>query len=161
MKTVTSEGCYTYTLYYVSFIIATLFRIMRLQKKTQHWTNFYITVVLCFHIFWFVISDRKFLFLAVSFLSFDGSSSHNTTLTNEKQELLTRNYHWNCVCMCLFTFFHQKGFSWLNKTINIMPEFRSAMVCCGNITRSSSFVSMSKTIIERTFKLATAQKSAN
>ena len=99
MKTVTSEGCNTYTLYYVSFIIATLFRIMRLQKKTQHWTNFYITVVLCFHIFWFVISDHKFLFLAVSFLSFDGSSSHNTTLTNEKQELLTRNYHWNCVCM--------------------------------------------------------------
>lgn len=33
MKTVTSEGCNTYTLYYVSFIIATLFRIMRLQKK--------------------------------------------------------------------------------------------------------------------------------
>ena len=39
-----------------------------------------------------------------------------------------------------------------------MPEFRSAMVCCGNITVSSSFVSMSKTVIERTFKLATVQR---
>ena len=37
-----------------------------------------------------------------------------------------------CVCECVCISFHRKGFSWLNKTINVMPEFRSAVVCWGN-----------------------------
>ena len=65
------------------------------------------------------------------------------------------------VCVCVFVFFHRKGLSWLNKTINVIPLFRSAMVCCGNIYVSSTFVSASKIIIERTFNLATVQKSVN
>ena len=40
-----------------------------------------------------------------------------------------------CVCMCVCLFvcvlisFYLKGFSWLNETISVMPEFRSVMVC--------------------------------
>ena len=41
-------------------------------------------------------------------------------------------------CGCLFISFHRKDFSWLNKTINVTPEFRSVMVCCGNISVSST-----------------------
>ena len=54
--------------------------------------------------------------------------------------------------VCMFISFHRKSFSWLNKT-NLMPEFRLAMVCCRNISVSSTFGSASKTIIERIFKL--------
>ena len=53
-------------------------------------------------------------------------------------------------CVCVFVFFHRKGLSWLNKTINVIPEFRSTIVCCGNIYVSSAFVSAAKIIIERT-----------
>ena len=66
-----------------------------------------------------------------------------------------------CVCICVFISFHHKGFSWLDKAIDVMSEVRSTMVCCGNISVSSTFVSASKTIIERTFKLATARRSVN
>ena len=66
-----------------------------------------------------------------------------------------------CVCVCVFISFHLKAFSWLNKTINIMPQFRSAMVYCGNISASRDFASGPKTISRRTFKLVTVQKSAN
>ena len=70
-----------------------------------------------------------------------------------------------CVCVCVyvgvFISFHHKGFSWLNKTINVMPVFRSAMVCWGNISVSRIFVFTSKTVIERTFKLETVQNSVN
>ena len=31
------------------------------------------------------------------------------------------------VCVCVFISFHRKGFSCLIKTMNIMPEIRSAM----------------------------------
>ena len=34
-----------------------------------------------------------------------------------------------CVCVCVSS--HCKGFSWLNKT-NVMPVFRSAMLCLGD-----------------------------
>ena len=34
-----------------------------------------------------------------------------------------------CLCVCVFISFHHKGFSRLNKTINVIPEFRSAMLC--------------------------------
>ena len=27
-----------------------------------------------------------------------------------------------CVCVCVCVSFHRRGFSWLNKTINVMPE---------------------------------------
>ena len=40
-----------------------------------------------------------------------------------------------CVCACVISF-HSKEFCWLNKTINAMLEFRSAMVCCRNISVS-------------------------
>ena len=53
--------------------------------------------------------------------------------------------------------FHPKGFSWLNK-INVIPEFRSAMLCFENTSISRTFVSVSKAIIERTFELANVQK---
>ena len=42
-------------------------------------------------------------------------------------------------CRCLFISFHGKDFSWLNKTINVTPEFKSAMVYWGNISVSSTF----------------------
>ena len=35
-----------------------------------------------------------------------------------------------CVCACVFISFH--CFSWLNKTVNVMPEIRSAMLSWGN-----------------------------
>lgn len=67
-----------------------------------------------------------------------------------------------CVCLfvCLFISFHRKCFSWQNK-INVMSEFRSTMVCCGNISVSSTFISLSKTIIEKTFNLASVKKSVS
>ena len=37
------------------------------------------------------------------------------------------------VCMCVCISFHRKGFSWLNKTINVMPEIRPAS-CAEEIT---------------------------
>ena len=37
-----------------------------------------------------------------------------------------------CVCVCVCISFHRKGFYWLNKTINVMPEIRPAMLCWGN-----------------------------
>ena len=78
---------------------------------------------------------------------------------------------WVCVCVCvcvcarvcarvcLFIFFHRKGFSRLKKTIDLMPEFRSGMVCSGNVFVSRTFVSLSTTIVEKIFNLATVQKS--
>ena len=36
-----------------------------------------------------------------------------------------------------------KGFSWLNKKISVMPEFRSAMVCWGKFSVSSTFIATS------------------
>ena len=32
-----------------------------------------------------------------------------------------------CVYVCVFISFHRKGYSWLNKAINVVPEFKSAM----------------------------------
>ena len=64
-----------------------------------------------------------------------------------------------CARVCLFIFFHRKGFSRLKKTIDLMPEFRSGMVCSGNVFVSRTFVSLSTTIVEKIFNLATMQKS--
>ena len=61
-----------------------------------------------------------------------------------------------CVCVCLFPFTVKASPDW--KKTNAMPEFRPVMVCCGNIYISSTFVSASKTIIERTFKLTTVKE---
>ena len=74
-----------------------------------------------------------------------------------------------CVCVCVrarvcvrvIISFHCRSFSCLNKTINVMLEFRSAMECYGNISVSTTFVSASKTFIARIFSLATVQKSDN
>ena len=41
-----------------------------------------------------------------------------------------------------------------------MSEFKAAMLCCVNISVSSTFVPASKAF-ERTFKLATVQKGVN
>ena len=88
--------------------------------------------------------------------------SHEELFFNNYLSLTRSSYTYSlCVYACVFIFFHRKGFSWLNETINIMPEFRSAMVSCRNIFVSRTFVSTSKTIIERTFKLATVQTSVN
>ena len=57
-----------------------------------------------------------------------------------------------CECVCVFIYFHRK-------TINVLPEFRSPVVCCGNISISMTFVSSSMVIIEKAIKLATVQKS--
>ena len=43
----------------------------------------------------------------------------------------------------LFISFHRKGFSCLNRTTNVMPEFSSAMVCWGEFPVSRTFVAMS------------------
>ena len=63
-----------------------------------------------------------------------------------------------CVCVCVFISFHRKGFYWLNKTINVMPEIRPAMLCWGNGSVSSTFVSTSLTIIAGTIRLETMQE---
>ena len=49
------------------------------------------------------------------------------------------------VCVFVFAFisFHCKDFSWLNKTINVMPEIRLAMSCWGNTSVSKTFIVMS------------------
>ena len=59
------------------------------------------------------------------------------------------------LCVFVFIFFHRKGFSWLNKTMKVLPEFKSPVVCWRNCLYQVPFLSESKTIIERTFKLAT------
>ena len=67
-----------------------------------------------------------------------------------------------CVCVCLCVFlcisFHCKGFSWLNKTVNVMPEIKLAMLCWGNDSLSRTFAATSQTIIVGTFQLATVQE---
>ena len=60
-------------------------------------------------------------------------------------------------CVCVIISFHRKRFSWLNKT-NVMPEIRPAMLCWGNDSVSSTFVTTSQTIIAWTLKLATLQE---
>ena len=78
--------------------------------------------------------------------------------------LVLRNFYsvgCRLVCVCVFISFRRKGFSWLTKTINLMPELRSAMVCWGNDPVSSTLVTTSKTIIAGTFKLATVWTSVN
>ena len=45
-----------------------------------------------------------------------------------------------CVYVCVFVSFHRKSFSWLNKSINVMPEIRPAMLCWGNGSVLSTFV---------------------
>ena len=43
---------------------------------------------------------------------------------------------WVCVCLCVSMFFYRKGFFWLNKTINVMSEIRSVMVCWFFVSRT-------------------------
>ena len=31
-----------------------------------------------------------------------------------------------CVCVCVFIPFHHKGFFWLNRTVNVVPEVQSS-----------------------------------
>ena len=45
--------------------------------------------------------------------------------------------------VCAFIYFHHKKFSWLNKTINVMPEFRSGMLRWRNNFVPSTFVATS------------------
>ena len=52
-----------------------------------------------------------------------------------------------CVCVCVFISFHHRGFSWLNKTINVIPEFSSSMLYRENVFVSRTFVSTSKTFV--------------
>ena len=48
-----------------------------------------------------------------------------------------------CVCVCVFISSQHKGFSWLKKTINVMPDIKSAMLCWGNSYVPSTLVAMS------------------
>ena len=65
----------------------------------------------------------------------------------------------SCLYVCLLINFHRRGFFLLNETINVLPESMSAIICCGNISVSRTFVSASKTFIEST--LTVVQKSVN
>ena len=47
---------------------------------------------------------------------------------------------WVCVCVCVLCVCVYVCVSWLSKAINIKPEFRSAMLCCGNLSASSTYV---------------------
>ena len=40
---------------------------------------------------------------------------------------------WSCLGLNVGKGLHRKGFSWLNKIINVMPEIRPAIVCWGSI----------------------------
>ena len=62
-----------------------------------------------------------------------------------------------CACVCFF--YHSKVLSWLNKIIKIIISVRSAMVCCGNVFVSRTFISGSKASIERTFQFAALEKN--
>ena len=62
-----------------------------------------------------------------------------------------------CVFMCLFPSTVEASPDW-NKTINVMPEIKPAMLCWGNYYVSSTFVATSETITAGTFKLATVQE---
>ena len=54
-----------------------------------------------------------------------------------------------CVCVCVY----------LNKTIDVIPEIRPAMLCGRNRFVSSTFITYGMvTIIAGTFKLATVQE---
>ena len=50
-----------------------------------------------------------------------------------KQQVFKKNVYKKraCVrvCVCVFISFHRKSFSRLNKTTNVMPEFRSVILC--------------------------------
>ena len=48
----------------------------------------------------------------------------------------------------------------MNRTINVMLEFRSAMVCCGSISVSSTLVFASNVIIERNFGASNCAKES-
>ena len=62
------------------------------------------------------------------------------------------------MCVCVFISFHRKGFSWLSKTINVMPEIRPAMLYWVDDSLSSTLVATSWTIIAGNFKLAIVQE---
>ena len=47
------------------------------------------------------------------------------------------------ILTCVFISFHHKGFSWLYKTRNIIPEFRLALLTWGNNSVPSTFVTTS------------------
>ena len=73
------------------------------------------------------------------------------TLINKYQEFCpniffkaTNNLIYICFCMCVCVY--HNGFSWMNKAINVMPEFRSGIVCWENNSVSSTFVTTSQTI---------------
>ena len=48
----------------------------------------------------------------------------------------------------------------MNRTINVMLEFRLAMVCCGSISVSSTLVFASNVIIERNFGASNCAKES-
>ena len=62
-----------------------------------------------------------------------------------------------CVCVCLFPSTVEAFPDW-NKTINVMPGIRPALLCWGNYFLSSTFIFTSYTIIVGTSKLATVQE---
>ena len=62
-----------------------------------------------------------------------------------------------CVCVCVY-FLPRQRLLLLNKTTNVMPKIRPAILCCGNDYVSSTFVATSQTIIAGTIKLATVQE---
>ena len=48
-----------------------------------------------------------------------------------------------CVCVCVFISFHGKGSSWLNKTINVMPDAQVSDGMLRKFYASSTFVTTS------------------
>ena len=62
--------------------------------------------------------------------------------------------------VCVFTSFYLKCSSRLNKKINVMPEFRSAMLYRGNNSVLSTAVATSYKIIAGTLKLATIKRES-
>ena len=70
-------------------------------------------------------------------------------------ELLFLEYLLMTNLLFVFSYFHCNDFSWLNKTMKNLPEFRSAMFCCERDSLSRTFISAPK----RTFNLAAVQTS--
>ena len=61
------------------------------------------------------------------------------------------------VCPCVFPSAVKTSPDW-NKTINVVPDIRPSMVCWGNYSVSSAFVTTSYTILAETFQLSTLQE---
>ena len=84
-----------------------------------------------------VVKDASVTWWVEHDLFAPASPEHIKKISARSFELMSARMY---VCVHVFISFHRNGLSWLNKTINVMPEIRPAMLCWGNISVSRTFV---------------------